>query len=317
MRKALIIILLPISVLAQSLKIEVDQLFREGDYNKAAELLTEYLDNKPVDYLALELLGDSYGHQKQWDDAVRCYEQLAKTFPGNANYHYKHGGALGMKALSINKFRALGLIDDIKEAFHSAADLDPQHVDTRWALVELYIQLPGIIGGSYKKALKYAQELEELSEVDGFLAKGYVYENKGETGQAENYYRKAVKVGGSITCYDKLTEFYEKQKAPAKAITSIEQANARHNRNALHYQLGKVSADYGVQLDKGERCLKTFIQNHSSQDGVPVEWAYYRLAQISKHRHDKTEALKWIDKALQIRANFKQALKEKETIQAL
>ena len=66
----------------------------------------------------------------------------------------------------------------------------------------------------------------------------------------------------------------------------------------MHYQIGKVSADYNIQLDKGEKCLKAYLSNHSAKDGVPKEWAYYRLAQIHKHKKNKAEALKWIEKAI-------------------
>ena len=78
---------------------------------------------------------------------------------------------------------------DVKDAFLKAAELDPNHIDTRWALVELYIQLPGIIGGSKSKSFKYANELEALSKVDGYLAKGYIYEYDNEPENAEKYYK--------------------------------------------------------------------------------------------------------------------------------
>ena len=87
--------------------------------------------------------------------------------------------------------------------------------------------------------------------------------------------------------------------------------------NALHYQIGKVSADYNLQLEKGEKCLSIFIKNHTSKDGVPIEWAYYRMAQIQKHKNNKSEALNWIDKAINTKSDFKQALSEKEIILSL
>ena len=108
----------------------------------------------------------------------------------------------------------------------------------------------------------------------------------------------AIKVGGSVTCYEKLTSFYEAQEEPDKAIKNIEEAHNKHQRNAMHYQIGKVCADYNIQLDKGENCLKMYLANHSAKDGVPKAWAYYRLAQIYKHKKNKSEALKWIDKAI-------------------
>ena len=265
--------------------------------NAQNEMLT-FLKSNSEDKEAIELLGDAYGHQKKWDKAIEQYKILIEKAPNNANYQYKYGGALGMKALSISKLKALGIIGDVKQAFLKAAELDPNHIDARWALVELYVSLPGIIGGSNAKALKYANELQNLSKVDGYLAKGYVYEYDDEPALAEKYYKLAIKVGGSVTCYEKLTNFYEHQNKPEKAIGNLEEAQKKLQRNAMHYQIGKVCADYNMQLDKGEKCLKAYLSNHSAQDGVPKAWAYYRLAQIYKHKKNKTEALKWINKAI-------------------
>ena len=265
--------------------------------NAQNEMLT-FLKSNSEDKEAIELLGDAYGHQKKWDKAIEQYKILIEKAPNNANYQYKYGGALGMKALSISKLKALGIIGDVKQAFLKAAELDPNHIDARWALVELYVSLPGIIGGSNAKALKYANELQNLSKVDGYLAKGYVYEYDDEPALAEKYYKLAIKVGGSVTCYEKLTNFYEQQNKPEKAIGNLEEAQKKLQRNAMHYQIGKVCADYNMQLDKGEKCLKAYLSNHSAQDGVPKAWAYYRLAQIYKHKKNKTEALKWINKAI-------------------
>ncbi len=268
------------------------------EFKNAQNEMTAFLKTKPEDKQAIELLGDVYGYQKKWDNAIEQYKALTQKQPNSANYQYKYGGALGMKALSINKLKALGIIGDVKQAFLKAAALDSNHIDARWALVELYVSLPGIVGGSFSKALKYAEELQKLSKVDGYLAKGYVYEYDDEPELAEKYYKLAIKVGGSVTCYEKLTNFYDRQNEPEKAIVNLEIAQQNLQRNAMHYQIGKVCADYNIQLEKGEKCLKAYLSHHSSKDGVPKAWAYYRLAQIYKNKNDTTKALEWIDKAI-------------------
>ncbi len=298
MKKFLWIFFVSAFCFSQSSKDKAKTYLVDKDYKKAQQELTTFLESNPSDIEAIELLGDAYGHQKQWDEAIEQYEKLKDNYPKNANYHYKYGGALGMKALSVSKIKALGIIGDVKSAFLKAAELDPKHIDARWALVELYVSLPGIVGGSISKALKYANELQNLSKVDGYLAKGYVYEYDDEPELAEKYYKLAIKEGGSVTCYEKLTNFYESQDQPDKAIDNLEEAQQKHQRNAMYYQIGKVCADYNIQLEKGEKCLKAYLSNHSSKDGVPKAWAYYRLAQIYKHKKNKTEALKWIDKAI-------------------
>lgn len=318
MKYLLFLVLAPAFCFGQSLVIdEAKQLIEDKQFIKAEQVLSEYVKENENDAKGLELLGDAYGNQKKWDDAITYYEKLTELEPRNANYHYKYGGALGMKALSVSKLRAVGIIGDVKEAFLTAADLDPNHIDTRWALVELYMQLPGIIGGSKSKSLKYANELEVLSKVDGYLAKGYIYEYDDEPELAEIYYKKAIKVGGSVTCYDKLTSLYEKEEQPLKAISNIEASGKVHERNAMHYQIGKVCAEYNIELDKGEKCLLTYIENHSAIDGVPKAWAYYRLAQIQKNKQQKAKALVWINKAIASLPDIKVFKKEKQRIQAL
>lgn len=309
----LLFLCVPMFMWSQTPSETVTSLFSKKQYVKAITIIQSELEKSPNSKVFIELLGDAYGYQEKWDEAIENYEKLVEMDNSNANYHYKYGGAMGMKALSVNKFRALGLIGDIKRSFKKAAELDPNHIDTRWALVELYMQLPGIIGGSKRISMKYANQLENLSKVDGYLAKGYIYEYDDEPKLAEKYYKMAIEVGGSLTCYKKLTDLYEKEKQPAKAIENIEKAQQKHQRNALHYQIGKVAAEYNMALDKGEKCLYTYIENYTAKDGVPKSWAYYRLAQIFKHRGNKQEALKWIDKAI-AEKELKPFKKHKEAI---
>jgi len=299
---------------AQNSYQEAQSLFINNQFEAAEPIFKEHLSINPKDLKTIEYLGDIAGHKKEWDEAIGYYKTLVDAQDDNANYHYKYGGVLGMKALEVNKFKALTMIGDIKNSFLKAAELDPNHIDVRWALVEFYIQLPGIIGGSEKTAIYYANELEDLSKVDGYLAKGYIAEYSDRPKDAEIYYKKAIEVGGSVTCYQKLSNLYENTtEEPEKAITIIEESQEKHQRNGLHYQIGKVCAQYNIQLEKGIGCLNVYIKNHSSTDGVPKSWAYYRLAQIYKHKGDKTNSLKYIEMAL-AEKQLKLFVTEKELI---
>ncbi len=309
------LIFLVFSVLnAQTEVDEAAQLIDQKQYVQAQHKMKTFLERHPNNLDAVELLGDAYAYQRLWDNAIEKYEYLLAQQSESATYNYKYGGALAMKAQSVNKLSALGLIGDIKRAFLKTIELDSTHINAHWALVDYYVTLPGIVGGSFSKALDYANKLEAISTVDGYLAKGYVYEYDDEPILAEKFYKLAIKEGGSLTCYSKLSDFYSSQNRPQEAISNFERAKLKLNRNALHYQIGKVCADYNIQLDKGEKCLNTYIENFTAKDGVPLEWAYLRLAQIYKHKGSKSEALKYIDKALGRNEDFKQAIKEKEFI---
>ncbi|AWM13147.1 tetratricopeptide repeat protein [Flavobacterium sp. NRK F10] len=184
------------------------QYFAEKKWELARNNFEKYLEQDPENSEVVEYLGDIFGHQKKWDAAIEKYKMLRDKFPGNADYWYKYGGALGMKAKESSKWKALGMIDDVEEAFLKAASLDKSHIDARWALVTLYIELPGIVGGSEKKAQYYANELMGLSKVDGYLAKGYidVYFKRYE--KAEKNYSNAHKIGHSKTTFEKLYDLY-------------------------------------------------------------------------------------------------------------
>ena len=314
MIKQFFFILFPLTSFAQSFYSDIGVLLQNKKYEKSEVELIVYLEKNPNETKALELLGDTYALQENWDEAIVIYKQLVEANSLSANYHYKYGGVLGMKAINSNKITAFFLVDDIEEELKLAVKLDPNHIEARWALIDFYIQTPNLIGGSETEALKYAEELEVLSLVDGYLSKGYIYEYNNEPVLAEQYYKMAIEEGGSIACFQKLTNFYENQDRPLEAISNIEKANERLNRNSLNYQLGKVCANYNLELDKGEKCLMKFIDNHSVKDGVPLKWAYLKLAQIYKHKNDKSNALIWINKSLDKQSNFKLAQNEKELI---
>ena len=314
MIKQILILLFPIVTFGQSLITEVDGMLQNKQYSKAEEVLNTHINSHPNDTKVLELLGDTYAFQEKWNEAITVCKQLVEEDPSNANYHYKYGGVLGMKAINSNKFTAFFLVDNIEEELKLAANLDPKHIEARWALIDFYVQTPNLVGGSKANALKYAEELEKISTVDGYLSKGYIYEYNNEPYLAEQYYKMAIDAGGSVTCFQKLTTFYENQDRPKEAISNIEKANEKLNRNSLNYQLGKVCANYNLKLDKGEMCLMKFIDNHSVKDGVPLKWAYLKLAQIYKHKEEKSNALIWVNKSLATQSDFEPALAEKELI---
>lgn len=313
----IIAVLFPFSVVAQSTFDEAVAYFKKEQFHKAKPIFENYLNSNPEDLKTKEYLGDIAGYAKDWDVAMTYYEELVAIDNKSANYHFKYGGALGMKALSVNKLRAATYISDIKEHFETAAQLDGTHIEVRWALVEFYIQLPGIIGGSEKKAIKYANQLLTISPVDGYLANGYIAEYSDRPKDAEKFYKKAIAVGGSPHTYEKLASLYENNKQPGKAMQTASQSLQIHKRNSLNYQIGKIAAQYNLDAELGIKCLLAYIENHSVRDGVPKDWAYYRIAQIYKNKGNKKSALQWINKALADRPNFKEANTEKKIIESL
>jgi tetratricopeptide (TPR) repeat protein len=226
---AKIILLFPVLLYSQSNFEKAEKLFSQEKYALAKPIFESILLEDPNHLKTLEYLGDIEGINKSWDKAMSYYGKLKTLNPVNANYYYKYGGCLGMKAKECSKFKALGMISDIKFNFEKAIQLNPNHIEARWALIELYLQLPGIVGGSERKADRYATELLKISPVDGYLAKGHIAEYFERYKEAEKNYSKAIAIGGSKTSYKKLADLYKnKMNQPAKAKLLLENYQERN-----------------------------------------------------------------------------------------
>ena len=299
MQKFLLILLCPWFLIGQSYTREIDSLFNDKNYTQAVVNLEIYLSKTPQDLVLLELMGDAHGFQSNWDKAATFYKQLSDLVPNNATYHYKYGGVLGKQAKEGSKFKAVGLISKVKLLFSKAAELDPTHIEVRWAMVELYSQLPGFLGGSYNKALVYANEIEQLSKPYGFFAKAYIYENSNQEELAKTYYKKGLE---SI---EELAYFQSNLPNTTQLKSS---------QNALHFLVATACKIHDTRLSVGQRCVQAYIDMFSSKDNEPLEAAYVLQAQLFKLQKKTSDALSSIEKALLIKPDFKPALKEKQLI---
>ncbi len=227
----LVFLLFPIMIWSQSNFDKAEKLFKEEKYEQAQSLFESVLKSNSSDLKTIEYLGDIAGYNKSWDKAIVYYKKLKILKPSEADYYYKYGGALGMKAKETSKFKALGMIDEVKGSFEKAISLNPKHIESRWALIELYIQLPGIVGGSESKAIKYSNELLRLSPVDGYLSRGHIEEYFKRYKVAEQQYKKAILIGGSKISYQKLANLYKnKMREPEKAKLVLETYNKKSSR---------------------------------------------------------------------------------------
>jgi hypothetical protein len=86
-----------------------------------------------------------------------------------------------MEALGVSKLQSVMYVSDIKKILEKTIDLDPEHVEARRVLVELYVKLSGILGRSISKAKTYADELKDLNMVDYYLAQAFIVnEDEGQ-----------------------------------------------------------------------------------------------------------------------------------------
>lgn len=222
MKKLLLLFLLtPILIWSQTNFEKAEKLFHAKKYEEAQVIFEGVLKTKPSDLKTLEYLGDIAAHQKAWVKGAEYYKKLKELKSTEADYFYKYGGCLAMRAMEVNKLKAFAMVDDMKEAFEKTITLNPKHIPARWALIEIYLQLPGIFGGSESKAIGYSNELMQISPVDGYMSKGRIDEYFKRYTSAEKNYIKANEIGKSKVTFQKLYNLYLNKLKDAKKAQEL------------------------------------------------------------------------------------------------
>lgn len=209
---------------------KAEQLFKDQKYDLAQTAFSKLYQDDKNDLKSLERLGDIQYGKKEYEKAAKYYKILVDRNPKSANANFKYGGALGLQAKNSSKFKAVGMLDDVKKYLKNAATIDPKHIECRHALSQLYCELPGIVGGSIKKSRMYADELLQISPVDGHLAHGFINEYEKDYNNAVISYKKAVETGGSLLTYRKLAAVYEdKLKQNNMALDILQEAQKKYD----------------------------------------------------------------------------------------
>ena len=105
----------------------------------------------PADPLIAQ--GEAALHAGNVDTAIDLFKQAIAKSPKNAAAHYHLGDAYGDAALKAGLFSQMSLANKCKDEFLAAVALDPNYYEARLGLLEWYLQVPGIAGGSEAKAI--------------------------------------------------------------------------------------------------------------------------------------------------------------------
>ena len=242
-------------LVAQNSLKQAKELYETEQYEAAKELLEPLRAEQENDTAVQSLLGSVYAKLELWEQAAEQVEELVDKYPENAEYQFRYGGALGLEAKNSNRITALMMLDDVKYHLKKATQLDENHIKSRWALVQLYVELPTVIGGTKSNAMKYAEQLENISPVDAALAKGFIEQSEENYQKAEKYLQKAVSIGQSATTYTKLAELYVEMSRKSKALQTLEKGIAQTDDFDLKIKFAQLAVKYQSKTTKASGYL--------------------------------------------------------------
>lgn len=157
------------------------------------------------------------------DDSERAIAVMKRAIaiePGNAEYRYALGLAYASRMSESSLLRAAMMIGPSKEVLAKAIELDPRHVGATRALVELLLDVPGVMGGDSKAAHDLIRKLWTLDPSSAAAMEAKLAARSGNRAQTEMLLLQAASTPGSAAYIRlRLAKLYVDQREYSKAIS--------------------------------------------------------------------------------------------------
>ncbi|MCX6641672.1 MAG: tetratricopeptide repeat protein [bacterium] len=285
------------------------KLFEEKNYTAAKNLLESSLLANPGDYEAAFYLGRIAIINDDVEKSIGYLEKAVELHPNDTNYRLWLGNSYGAKAQSAGIFKQASLAGKVKKEFEKAVELDPDNLQARSGLMQYYLQAPGIMGGSDKKALQQAEEIKKRNMAMGCQAYAQIYTKDKKYDLAEKEYLSAIaQCPDSLDLRYGLGFLYQQTEKYDQAFSVYEAVLKEHPENATAlYQIGRTASISGQNLERATACLQTYMTMTLKEDEPPLEWAHYRLGTIYEKAGKIDLAKQEYQEALKLKPDQKEA----------
>lgn len=243
------VIIIPLNILAQNSLIDSPS----PQFYEREDSLVKIYNIDPQNEQNLISMGELYASEKIWDLAIDSYEKLVDLDPDNPDYLYRLGGTQAAYSEVVSKFKVLSLINTAKRHLIKSASLDVEHIDSRWALVQILTELPQILGGNKENALIYCNEIQNISFIHGLISYHYFFSFQNNQ--------------------DKITEL------ETDIVNYIISTPSLFEFNHFNFVVGRLLATQNDKINKlSIKYLETYLANYSSADRFTLDEVYYYLA---------------------------------------
>lgn len=245
----------------------------------------------------------------QWAAAASEFERAVRADDRSAVYHFWLGRAYGAQAQRANVLRQPGLARKTRGEFDRAVALDPDYLDAREGLMEYYLQAPAVLGGSDAKAREQAAEITRRNPYrGGLVAAALARRAKDPAGVRRAYEGMIAQYPDSAGPYIALAVALGAQREWGAAWTVVDRLErARPALPAAGYASGRLAAESGEQLDRGERALTAYLAHRPAPGEPPPAAARWRLGMIRERRGDRAGARREYEAALALDPKHAQA----------
>lgn len=249
--------------------------FQEKKYSEAQEVLEQAIKKEPLDaeayyYLGLTLFEGFEEYRKAEDHLKKAVE----LFPNWAEYHYALGEVLGKHAQNAGIFRKMSLASSCKEEYEKAIVIEPNNVKYLEALARYYMYVPGVAGGSIKKAKTVAVRIKTLEPMKGHMMIADLYMKEEKYELADNEIDSMI---GVIN-------------GDAESIEIVDRNRLEKTINQLGY-IYLDEKEYKKAIELFKRNVQLFSESYNAHDSIAE--AYLTMG-------DRENAIKYYKMAVEL-----------------
>ncbi len=204
-------------------------------------------------------------------DADETIEQLHKAYPEDAEAWYLTGLVKLSLVGEVSIFRKVGMAKQTLAAFENSVRIDPNHLNSRYAILAFYANAPGIAGGDLEKAQSLQPVLDARDPGFGAMAKALLLSKENDNAATEAAYRDAIRLLDRAGPHFALAQFYMRTEQWQKALVEIEQYHAKEKRwwdpdiTLAHLIAARANAELGKQAQAKELANMALAMNPNKQ----------------------------------------------------
>jgi len=291
-------------------------VFDQHDYSTARSIFETIARNEPKNATAAFYLGRIYLIENNSEQALSWLNKAIEWDQDQSDYYLWLARALGMKAQEASVFKRHSIIKSVREAFEKAIALNPNNLEARLGLLQFYIGVPGIMGGSQEQAEKQAGAIQRRDSSLGHLARGMLQNSRHKPGLAEKEFLAAIEANPeTFQAYYQLAYLYSVMKKPEKAMEVIDKLIASYPAETDAYFHGaKIAVILDYQLDRAIEYLQKYLQTKPGESSPSLASAHHLLGVIYQKKGDTEGARQQFQSALQLNPHLEVAKKALKNI---
>lgn len=126
--------------------------------------------------LKMEENADSLVQICQFEKPIELYKKLVKQRPNDFNYNYKLAATLAARIELMPRIKGAAYVPEMMSQLEKTYKIDDTSLSLNWIMLQVYLEVPGFLGGGKRKARNIVEKISNISKKEGDKARR-LYEN--------------------------------------------------------------------------------------------------------------------------------------------